>query len=173
MEWVSSFVFLFRRCHKSTSLTGYVLSLQNYGKQDSIQHLHLLSLYAKLCKMSSPFVNSRAPTTVQLLWINDSPSIHRRHSESGDSLFTNSFRKRHFSSTPFRDGRLALGSSLAWSKIRSNLQTTRKLRSSMLRALWHHALENPTPMQRIFPNKEGELFGADWGDCAEAISLAA
>lgn len=43
----------------------------------------------------------------------------------------------------------------------------------MLKTLWHHALENPTPMQRIFPNKEGELLGADWGDCAEAISLAA
>ncbi|KAJ7778153.1 hypothetical protein B0H16DRAFT_1301302, partial [Mycena metata] len=49
---------------------GYILSLQNYGPLNLLQRIKLLAMYARVCKLSSPLVQSRAPTTVQLLWVN-------------------------------------------------------------------------------------------------------
>ncbi|KAJ6627955.1 hypothetical protein B0H10DRAFT_2210052 [Mycena sp. CBHHK59/15] len=110
---------------------GYLLSLQDYGSQDLGQRIKLLALYAKICKLSSPLVQSRPPTTVQLLWVN----------------------------TPHpSDTRVALGSSLAWLKVRSHFQMARNTRGGFCAA---------------FPNPVGALFGTCWGDCAEAISLSA
>ncbi|KAJ7031943.1 hypothetical protein C8F04DRAFT_669618 [Mycena alexandri] len=125
---------------------GYILSLQHYGPLSLIQRIKLLALYAKVCKLSSPLVQSRAPTTVQLLWVSSPHST---------------------------DNRVVLGSSLAWTKIRAHFQMARTVREGILRGLWGDSLINPTPMQACFPNPTGALFGTCWGDCAEAISLSA
>ncbi|KAJ7204796.1 hypothetical protein GGX14DRAFT_646337 [Mycena pura] len=127
---------------------GYILSSQAYGLRSLSERIELLALYAKICKLSSPLVQSRPPTTVQLLWVN---SPHKG------------------------DNRLALGSSLAWLKVRSHFQMARAVREGILRDIWGStsALINPTPMQTCFPNPVGALFGSCWGDCAEAISLSA
>ncbi|KAJ7185738.1 hypothetical protein C8R46DRAFT_1061584 [Mycena filopes] len=126
---------------------GYILSMQDYGPLTLLQRIKLLALYARVCKLSSPLVQSRAPTTVQLLWV-DSPA----------------------------DTRVVLASSLAWTKVRSHFQMARTVREGILRGLWRDALVDPTPMQAVFPptpNSAGALFGTCWGDCAEAISLSA
>ncbi|KAJ7468005.1 hypothetical protein FB451DRAFT_1257753 [Mycena latifolia] len=125
---------------------GYILSLQPYGPQTLSQRIQLLTLYAQICKLSSPLVQSRPPTTVQFLWVN---SPHPA------------------------DTRVVLGSSLAWLKVRSHFQMARTVREGILRDIWASALVNPTPMQVSFPNPEGAHFGTCWGDCAEAISLSA
>ncbi|KAJ7634664.1 hypothetical protein FB45DRAFT_909483 [Roridomyces roridus] len=117
---------------------GYIFSMQPYGPLSMSERIRLLALYRP------HFVQSRAPTTVQLLWVN-SPS----------------------------DTRVVLGSSLAWLKPRSHFLMARAVREGILRELWHDALVNPTPMQTRFPNPVGSLFGTCWGDCAEAISLSA
>ncbi|KAJ7461765.1 hypothetical protein B0H11DRAFT_114733 [Mycena galericulata] len=125
---------------------GYILSFQKYGPLSLTERIKLLALYAKVCKLSSPLVQSRPPTTVQLLWVN---SVHST------------------------DTRLVLGSSLAWLKVRSHFLMARAVREGILRDLWRDALIDPTPMQACFPNPVGALFGTCWGDCAEAISLSA
>ncbi|KAJ7170249.1 hypothetical protein C8R43DRAFT_1152839 [Mycena crocata] len=124
---------------------GYILSLQAYGQQTLPQRIKLLALHAKVCKLSSSLVQSRPPTTVQLLWVN----------------------------SPHEDNRIVFGSSLAWLKIRSHFQMARTVREGILRDLWRGVLIYPTPMQACFPNPVGALFGTCWGDCAEAISLSA
>lgn len=125
---------------------GYILSVQAHGSQTLLQRIKLLALYAKICKLSAPLVQSRPPTTVQTLWVN-SPHV--------------------------ADTRVVLGSSLAWLKVRSHFQMARAVRAGILRDLWAGALIDPTPMQVCFPNPEGGLFGTCWGDCAEAISISA
>ncbi|KAJ7717625.1 hypothetical protein DFH07DRAFT_340597 [Mycena maculata] len=125
---------------------GYLLSLQAYGPLSLLERIRLLAMYAKVCKLSSPLVQSRPPTTVQLLWVN-SPHV--------------------------TDTRIVLGSSLAWLKVRNHFQMARAVREQILRDLWRDALVDPTPMQVCFPNPVGALFGSCWGDCAEAISLSA
>ncbi|KAJ7064716.1 hypothetical protein C8F01DRAFT_1249751 [Mycena amicta] len=97
---------------------GYILSMQAYDSQNLVQRIRLLALYAKVCKLSATHVNSRPPTTVQLLWV-DTP----------------------------KDPRLVLGSSLAWFKARNHFQQARSVRAGILHDLWDApgALIHPTP----------------------------
>ncbi|KAF7318835.1 hypothetical protein HMN09_00218900 [Mycena chlorophos] len=115
---------------------------------ENTQRVRLLALYAKLCKLCAIHVGSRPPTTVQLL-LADTPT----------------------------DARMVLSASLAWFKTRHHFQLARSSRAGILRELWGStgALVHPTPMQARFPgqNQAGSLFGTCWGDCAEAVSLAA
>ncbi|CAK5261944.1 unnamed protein product, partial [Mycena citricolor] len=129
------------------SAIGRLLSSASLSSRrlNTAQRIELLAAHAKLCKLSAPLVQARAPTTVQILWTENNRL----------------------------DTRIALGSSLAWVKDRELFQMARAVRRQTLADLWSSALATPTPMQRVFPASNNGAFGSCWGDCAEANTLAA
>lgn len=145
-HWVSSTLAV---PGKTNVFLGYILSPQPHGL--SFAHpIQLLTLYAKLCKLSSSLIDTRPPTIVQLLW---------HHSHPLPSL-------------------IALGSSIGGQGGPISLthpEAVRRSKASLLDSLWTHALQHPSPLQRMQSDDVHSTpwERSKWGHCAETVPFAA